>query len=105
MTDGGIKLDLDDDGNPYVVEDKGDTECLGGVFCTHVKNMLCHLKPQAVSVFQLKKCPANKWHTYLDVRSYSPIKTRDGCYACGSKEKINGVCSNCHPPVKKGKTK
>ena len=114
MKNDGIKLDLDADGQAYIVEEDGKETCVADIACQHVKRtetdgmmtMSCHLKPQAVNVFTLEKCPANKWHKYIDVRSSTDmdaITAGKGCFACGSKKqwRLKGgkwICSNCHPP-------
>jgi hypothetical protein len=122
-TSGGIKLDIDDDGNVYTVneDDSNQNEkCLADMRCPHAKRNLnnkhisitCHLKkPKIIDVFTLDKCPDNKWHRYVDVRGPQDLIraiNKTGCYMCGgqkqwrlkpSKDNKNPpwICSTCHP--------
>lgn len=120
----GIRLDIDDDGNSYVVEDidKGQM-CLANMKCVDATReiegglirIICHFKDnQAKNVFTFEKCPANKWHKYIDVRhhNYTPLTTdKKKCFTCsgktqwqlkkheGNKNDNPWICMSCHPPT------
>ena len=118
MTDGGIKLGLNKDGEPSIIEDEDKKqECLGGVRCLHAKKnetedlitLVCHFNQSIpVNVFTFEHCPAKKWHSYKDVRSPQSLTRagkKTGCYSCGGQEqwRLKGkkniwICSSCHPP-------
>ena len=117
MTDGGIKLGLNKNGEPSIIEDDDKKqECLGGFRCLHAKKtetdelitLVCHFKPQPKNVFEFEHCPANKWHSYKDVRTPRNLTRagkKTGCYSCGGQQqwRLKGknnkwICSSCHPP-------
>ena len=114
---GGIRLDIDDNGEVQVIEDdQSDHYCLAGMTCRYANRIeteklitiTCNYKNKIKNVFEFKHCPAKKWHRYEN--HFSPeIKNKPGCYNCGStkqwrlrgNKKNKWICSICHPPAYK----
>ena len=112
--DGGIELDIDDEGEVQVIEDhESDHYCLANMTCKYANRIetdelitiSCNYKNQIRNVFNFKHCPAKKWHKYEHRHSPEKSKRIKGCFVCGSEKqwrlKDKWICFRCHPPAYK----
>ena len=111
--DGGIELDIDQDGEVQVIENhESDYYCLANMTCKYATRtetdkyitILCSYKNKIQNVFQFEHCPAKKWHKY-EHRHSPEIESKKGCYVCGCERqwRLKGknnkwICYKCHPP-------
>lgn len=115
--DGGIQLDIDDQGEIQVTENhESDHYCLANMTCRYANRIetqklitiTCNYKNKIKNVFEFKHCPAKKWHKYKHIRSPKILTDTTSCFSCGDTKQwsLKGknkkwICSECHPPTHK----
>ena len=111
--DGGIKLDLDNDGEVQIINEETKQSCVANMTCSYANRIqtddlitiTCSFDNKIRNVFHFKHCPAKKWHRYKHMHSPEILTDAKGCYVCGNQKqwrfknkKSEWVCPNCHPP-------